>query len=364
MSKINMRINKTKKGNEFIGIDYFDKNGKRIRKSLGIPPTKENINKVKNHLIPKLTLALEDKSSEYFKNTMLTVDEFMTTSIEMHKSSRNEETTAEYYSVYNNHIKDVFGYKKINDIKISQLAQWQTDLITVKKLSPSRVKTIRKVMSRMFEDAINDEIIDKNPLSKIKSPKINPTDIKPFNLEQIKELIDNAEGQFKNFLATAFLTGARSGELLGLKWEDINFEKKEISINRSIKMGTIRFPKTKNSKRTIDLLDMLIPYLKEQFKLTGKINEYVFINKQNKHYYDIKRLRTTFWKKLLDKCDMEYRPIYYTRHSFATLMIENEDILWVSSMLGHINSTTTLSRYAKYMKKPNIKRCKFLSNQF
>lgn len=364
MSKVKIRINKTKKGTEYIGIDFTDKEGIRRRKSLGLIATKENIKKVENHIIPKLILSLEESTSEFFKSKMLTVDEFIKTSIEMHKYSRNEETTADYYSIYNNHIKPIFGNKRIHEIKPSHLKQWQTDLMLKKGLSASRMKTIRKVMSRMLNDAIDDEIIDKNPLSRVPAPKVIPTEVKPFSLNEIKILISNAEGQFRNFIATAFLTGARSGELLGLKWEDVDFEKKEITIKRSVKMGSIRYPKTINSIRTIDIIDNLIPFLKKQFELTGKQNTFVFLNKEDTHYYDIKRLRNTYWKKLLIKCKLEYRPIYHTRHTFATMMIEKEDILWVSNMLGHIDSTTTLSKYAKYMKKPNIKRGKFLTDLF
>jgi len=364
MSKVKIRINKTKNGTEYIGIDFTDKDGIRQRKSLGLVATKTNIEKVENHIIPKLLLSLEESSSEFFKCKMLTVDEFIKTSIEMHKFHRNDETTADYFSIYNNHIKPYFSSKKIHEIKPSHLKKWQSDLMTIKHLSPSRIKTIRKVIHRMFDDAIDDEIIDKNPLSRVPAPKVMPTEIKPFSLNEIKKLLSNSEGQFKNFLATAFLTGARSGELIGLKWEDIDFDKKEITIKRSIKMGTIRYPKTINSIRTIDMIDKLIPFLKEQFEITGDKNEFVFLNKEDTHYYDIKRLRNTYWKKLLIKCNLEYRPIYHTRHTFATMMIEKEDILWVSNMLGHIDSTTTLSKYAKYMKKPNIKRGKFLTNLF
>jgi len=58
-----------------------------------------------------------------------------------------------------------------------------------------------------------------------------------------------------------------------------------------------------------------------------------------------------------------YRTIYYTRHTFATMMIENEDILWVSNMLGHTDSTMTLSRYARYIKRDDKKRATFLENK-
>ena len=115
--------------------------------------------------------------------------------------------------------------------------------------------------------------------------------------------------------------------------------------------------------RTIDILDSLIPYLEEQYKITGESQSYVFLNELGEHFYDIKRIRNTHWTNILKECGLEYRPIYHTRHTFATIMLENgEDILWVSNMLGHTNSTMTLSRYAKYIKREGKKRAMFLEN--
>ena len=71
--------------------------------------------------------------------------------------------------------------------------------------------------------------------------------------------------------------------------------------------------------------------------------------------------RDTNWKKTLKACGLKYRPIYHTRHTFATMMLENnEDILWVSSMLGHKDATMTLSHYARYVNRKGKKRATFL----
>ena len=96
---------------------------------------------------------------------------------------------------------------------------------------------------------------------------------------------------------------------------------------------------------------------------TGKHKSYVFLNKHDEHYYDIKRIRDSKWKNLLKECKIEYRTIYQMRHTFATVMIENnEDILWVSNMLGHADASMTLQMYAKYRKREGIKRASFLKN--
>ena len=101
-----------------------------------------------------------------------------------------------------------------------------------------------------------------------------------------------------------------------------------------------------------------------QYQITGSENSYVFLNESNEHFYDIKRIRTSDWKKVLKASGLKYRPIYHTRHSFATIMLENgEDILWVSNTLGHTDSTMTLSRYARYIKREDKKRASFLHKE-
>jgi len=363
MSRVKLRVNKTKKGSEWLFADFVDNDGKRQRKSLNLENTPDNRKKALNVVIPKLTLALEESKGEFFKNKIPTVNEFVIKSINMHRSERNEDTHNDYMGIYHNHIKDILGSKKIDEVKVSDIRQWQNDLIEIKGLSPSRVKTCRKVLNTMYKDALADNIVDKNPLSSVSAPTIIPPKIKPFTPDEAITIIENAEGQIQNFVATAFFSGMRSGELIGLRWEDIDFFKKEISINRSIKMGKVGKTKTSYSVRTIDMIDSLIPFLKLQYQLTGYKNTYVFLNQRETHIYDIKRIRDTHWKKLLLKCGLDYRTIYQTRHTFASMMVENEDILWVSQMLGHKDSTITLQRYAKYIKKPEIKRGSFLNSK-
>ncbi|WP_310442318.1 site-specific integrase [Sulfurimonas sp.] len=149
-------------------------------------------------------------------------------------------------------------------------------------------------------------------------------------------ILECAKEQYKNFYALGFFSGLRSGEMIGLKWEDVDFFRKEISIKRAIKMGVVSTPKTLNSVRDIDMIDSLLPYLENQYKITGKYKSYVFLNEHQENFYDIKRIRDTHWKRVLQECGFKYRPIYHTRHTFATIMLENgEDILWISNMLGH-----------------------------
>ncbi|MCD4757395.1 MAG: site-specific integrase [Arcobacteraceae bacterium] len=339
--------------------------GVRVRKPLGLEDTKANRKFVENEIFPDLLVQF--RTGKLFNNTdekkkIPTVNEFIVISLDLHKHKRKSDTQNDLITIHKLHIKEFLGSKRLNEIKPSHIERWQNYLLD-KGLSPARVKKSRSVLFTMFNDAIKDEIIDKNPLLVVKTPKIPKTEINPFTLTEINKILEVSNGQYQNFYATAFFTGARSGELIGLRWEDIDFSNMEIHIQRSIKEGIISTPKTENSIRVIDMLDSLLPYLEKQYTLTGKYNSYVFLNQHKEHYYDIKRIRETQWKRDLIKADLDYRPIYHTRHSFASLMLaNNEDILWVSNMLGHTDSTMTLSKYSRYIKRDKKKRGVFLND--
>jgi integrase len=338
----------------------FSHNGINHRKSLKLINTKANMKLAKNEIVPQMQFKLY--SGELFEKKIPTVDEYSSISFELHKATRKQSTQDDYRISYNKHIKPTLGKKHLDVIKPSDIALWQNKVL--ESVSPRRLKNIRAVLSTIFQDAMRDELIMRNPLPLVKLPRADKVEINPFSMDDIFTILENSEAQFRNFYALAFFTGMRSGEMIGLRWDDVDFFRKEISVKRAIKMGVISTPKTLRSVREIDIIDTLLPYLENQYKLTGKHNSYVFLNKELEHFYDIKRIRTTDWKKVLKKCNLDYRPIYHTRHTFATVMLENgEDILWVSNMLGHTDSTMTLSRYARYVKREERKRATFLEKK-
>lgn len=336
----------------------FNYQGKNYRKTLGLENTKANMRLAKNEIMPQMQLKLY--SGELFEKTVPTIDEYAKTSFDIHSKTRKASTQADYRISYEKHIKPHLGNKKLDTLKPSDISRWQNKVL--ESVSPRRLKNIRAVLSTIIQDAMRDELIMRNPLPLVKLPRAEKVEISPFSIDEIYQILDAAQGQFKNFYALAFFTGMRSGEMIGLKWEDIDFFRKEIYVRRAIKMGVVSTPKTANSIRYVDIIDPLLPYLKEQYRLTANKNSYVFLNENDEHFYDIKRIRNTHWKRVLNECDLKYRPIYHARHTFATVMLENgEDILWVSNMLGHTDSTMTLSRYARYTKRDDKKRATFLS---
>ncbi len=338
----------------------------RYRRSLNLEDTKVNRKFATNNIIPEITYKLN--SGKFFENEKQktpTVNEFAKVSFKLHEAHRKESTLIRLYNNYKKHVLPHFKDKKIDEVKPSHISLWQNMLLTEYGLKPKRVKDLRTVISVIFEDAVLDEIISSNPVRKAaKLPASSPPEIIPFSTDEINQILKCSHGQFKNFFAVAFFTGMRTGELLGLMWKDFDFDEMEVTVQRTIGRGTVSTPKTQSSVRTIEILDVLKPYIKNQYELTGKQSTYVFLNRNNTHYFDSNKIRDYTWKNALKEADVSYRTIYNTRHTFASMMISNgEDILWVSHMLGHSTSEMTLRKYAKYIKNKKVQRATFLDKE-
>jgi integrase len=337
----------------------FSLNGDIIKKSLNIEDNKVNRKLANTQIIPQLILKVN--TGEFFEKDKFeipTVNEYSLVSFENHKYERKETTTSEYTNIYKKHIKPYFGSKKLDKIKVSDINVWKNKLFSEFGLSSNRVNHIKKVLGAIMEDAVRDEIILSNPVRKSKPLPIHQQkEIEPFSLNEIASILNSATGQDKNLIATLFMTGIRTGELVGLKWADIDFQKREISIKRTIGRGIENSPKTFSSIRIVPILNSLFDYLKNQFEITGDKNSYVFLNVNNNHFFDSKNIRGGLWKKVLKKASVKYRTVYQTRHTFCSINLQNgEDLIWVSKILGHKNPKITLERYSKYIPS-NSKRC-------
>ena len=241
---------------------HFSLNGKQQRKSLNMEDTKANRRVVEFKIIPKMMESVY--SGEFEKNNKIpTLDTYQIVSFENHKNNRKETTTKDYTGIYKKHIKPYFGTRKIDTIKVSEVNSWKNKLYNEIGLSSKRVNEIKKVFGTIIQDAIEDEIIDKNVVRKSKSlPKHTTKEKDPFSLEEVKKILNNCDGQTKNIFSVLFFTGMRTGEMIGLKWKDINFENKTIMIQRTIGRGIEGKPKTQSSIRTIPILQVLIEPLK------------------------------------------------------------------------------------------------------
>lgn len=228
-----------------------------------------------------------------------------------------------------------------------------------KKYKKNTLISLNALLKSFLEFCEQEGYIEKTPYFKItmKNAKEGGK-INPFSLNEIKAILKSVlDLRLKAFLTTAFFTGLRTGEQLALTWEDIDFNEKTITINKSLnELGTITTPKNKPSIREVDLLEPVAKILKELKASEPEGKKFVFIR--------IPKRTTMFqiaFRKLLRALNLKERKLYTTRHTFASLMLsQGEEPMWVSKTLGHKDLNTTYKTYSHYIPKQEKERAKFL----
>jgi integrase len=315
--------------------------GKRYRVSTKLPDTKKNINYIKKYARDEL-LKLVNKPKPKPKTHLKDFGKLVVESIE-HKVEKS--TYRNYQSLFRLHILPYFENFELKDIKVIDIENWQSKLL--EKLSTSRVQKARILLKKILKKAYQNDLIEKNPFEFAEVVKMKNKKREIYTLEEMKIMIDNATGWLKTFLIVAFGTGMRTGELMALKWCDIDFENNLIQVKRSMRDGILKETTKTGNDRTITMLE----FVKEELLKAPRKNEFLFVNKDNKPFSYSGSIIDYHFKPLLKRINVKYKSLYATRHTFATLMIrEGVDIKWVQNMLGHSTAKMTLNVYAQYIK--------------
>ncbi len=255
-----------------------------------------------------------------------------------------------YESLFNSRIKTYFKDTKVNDVTKKLIFEYFATFT-----DKSTLNICHTILKSAFEIATIEEYITIIPL--VSKPSLKSDyEMKPFTLDEVKLILSSSEDMvLKNYLGIAFYTGMRSGEIFALTWKDIDFENFTLDINKTITKGFIQSPKTKSSIRIIDMLPQCEDFLINQRKITG-LKKYVFYKPRGDIFKQTCDLYYR-WKILLKSCSLDYRNIYQTRHTFVTNMLMNkEDLMWVSYMIGHKSTDITQSRYSKYIPRSKVGR--------
>ena len=336
--------------NDILYVKFTNLRGKEIRKSLKVPYSRKK--EFKKNFLPLLKQKI--LAGEY--DDGYKVEKFEWYAAKYLKQKENIKSYHEFENIVNHQLLPVFGNIKIDEIRRGDIKKWVDEQLNHK--TPKTLSKILGILKNIFHIAIEYEHIKDNPASSIKLPSHKKIrEMQPFNEKEVKLLIDNAEGFFKNYLAIAFYTGMRPGEIIALTLSDINLQEMYINVNKRIKKGAIDDPKTKSSIRKVPVPHELKPYLEEQIQKAKDVGVMIlfFTPKTKKKFYDADKL-DVYWKKLLTKLNMPYKVKYNTRHTFATLMIKNDaPIHIVSQTMGHKNIQETLEIYAKFLPDENLK---------
>ena len=324
-------------------------------------------------------------------------------------------TIQAYTNIIKNHIKPRLGFYRLAQITTSTLQEFMNNIYVEKAFSKNFLKNILKVLKTSFGYAANVVgFIKENPAKNVTLPKYDIPDKDPahiFTNEEINMMLQRFKNNHAMYYAilTAYCTGLRAAELFALTWDDIDFERKTLTVNKNIlkknqsgathgrhisgKATTVWYfgtCKTPGSYRTIEIGDTLVKALKEykeeqerDKKEYGDLYMKHYI-KETKNYYNnkpeykilnayaeldiaLKEVNLVFVKhngvfEGTDSCKYPFKVIHYElgincrfhdfRETHATKLIEaGADIKAIAKRLGHSNIRTTYEIYVRVTQK-------------
>ena len=312
------------------------------------------------------------------------------------KYNLRESTRSSYLYTYDHYVRNTFGLKRIAEIKYSDVLQFYYHLLNQQGISLGTLDSVHCLLHPTFQLAVRDEIIRKNPtdgvMKEISRESGKNRGVRhALTIEQQRcfmEYIANHPIYYHWWPMFTILlgTGCRIGEALGLRWQDLDFKKRVISINHSLVyypangsnkcVLRVSLPKTDAGIRTIPMLDIVkdaFEMLYEEQKENG-FNEteidgmtgFIFCNRfgsvpnPQTVNHTIKRIANNYNADEVVRAKKERRdPIilpnfscHHLRHTFCTRLCENETNLKViQSIMGHKNIETTLDIYAEATEK-------------
>lgn len=300
---------------------YGNVDGKRHRYSIDKKATKDNVRWIeKNYRQVLLHIIDEKKQKRDDEKPSFDLKKFAYQVLEFSAHRRDLEQQRDYKSIVDQKIVPFFRKFGLADIKPFDLECWQNNLL--KTYSSCYVKRISGIFSLILGKAVAYELISRNPFDHVEAVKVTYKEEVPYTLYEMKLIMTKSTGWLRLFVNLAFASGLRPGELVALKWSDIDFDQRVIYLQRSITKGKIKeTTSTKNHSRIVVLPQVIVAMLKE-YKLGSKY-EWVFPSTRPRegkiHWYDANGV-LKFFQKLVVDIGVPYKKMKTTRHTYISLM--------------------------------------------
>jgi integrase len=335
-------------------VDYYDREGKRHWHTLPKTATKDEANEKLGEIEKKIRQGVYTPTKElpYFPEVG---DSYLTSK----QTNVRHSTLQQYKGHFENHLKPYFEKVKINQINFDAIEKFKHHSLSKGVTSPTLCK-ILITLGAILTYAVRMHYIDFNPAREVEKPKGNSLHgekeemviLKP---EEIRALLDATPTQKHRVLfMSAVLTGAREGELLGLKWDDFDWFNSQVHIRRTFNHGKFMEPKTKTSRRKIDLAPELVLELKK-WKLASPKGELdlVFPSETGQTMNATNMVVRNFFPALR-RAGLPQIRFHDLRHCYASLLIaQGEHPKYIQSQMGHSSINVTMDIYGHLMDSVN-----------
>lgn len=296
-------------------------------------------------------------------NKAYTVSEWTYTHLLVNKYNKVSAGTFEgYMTIYNNNIK----HSKIGKMQLKDVSpiDVQNFLNEYDNLAHSTIKKYYLVLLQAFDSAVNNRLIATNPVKGaiIPNKDKDPKEIEILSRDQQRAYIKALEGELHgNLYLTALFTGMRIGEILALTWKDIDFTKRTIAINQSVRRvrtyasdgtpsdsKTLTTPPKRKSYRTIPLPTFLYDRL-EPLK-PNDLNKYVF-GTTTGNVQSARNVRK-YHDRICTNAGLPNFGLHTLRHTYVTRLIEaGESPKTIQDLVGHKDIQTTLNIYGHVLEE-------------
>ena len=370
-------------------ISFYYK-GKRHRESLGLPPTKQNINFAKQKReaiqyeikIGTFNYAFHFPESKHAsgKPRALDIEHLASLFLSSKEHDIRRSTLQRYEWVLRDFCQLYGGNRSCDTLSPRSLTQFKKDLVVGKsgRTINRNLVTINAFLAWLHKM----EYVTRDLSKVLDRVKESESEILPFSMAEIDKALSHCHQlQHRNMITLLVYSGIRSGELCALAWEDVDFENRTIHVRRSTydKRG-LKTTKT-DKERFVDLMPPALEALKAQRHLTYlyPANEhevelpgntyrteklrFVFnpkaVRQQKGSDYDYygKRALVRIWADLCKKADIPHRNQYQLRHTYASWAIThaNVNVSYLAQQMGHSDITMVAKVYGKWLKESNKK---------
>lgn len=339
----------TKKRGKMV-IDFYDQHGKRRLKTLpdGISKKKQRdeLREIENQVekglyMPKSGIPNFKKVSEDL--------------LKYKKPNIRHSTFRQYKGHIENHLKPIFSASKINRINFNSIEKFISHS-TGNGVKPPTLKKILITLGSILTYSVRKRLCVYNPVREIEKPKtLKKKQVEFLNPAEIKTLIYKSKDQkYRTLITLAVMSGMRQGEIMGLKWTDIDWFNCQVHVKRTYNHEHFYEPKSEASRRSIGLGPSVISELKK-WKIACPYTELdlIFPNEVGKPM-DANGLFKREFKATLRRAKIKDIRFHDLRHTFASLLIDQgEHPKYIQSQMGHSSINVTMDTYGHLMKTVN-----------